>query len=49
MEPPKRPEPVNVLRLAELDVELVQQLAKHWLVTVEQQNDEVVIELYPMA
>lgn len=30
-----------MLPLPELDVELVQALAKHWLVTVEQQDDKV--------
>ena len=48
MEPTKQPEPVAVLPLPELDVELVQALAKYWLVTVEQQNNEVLTKLYPM-
>ena len=48
MEPIKQPEPVAVLPLPELDVELVQALAKYWLVTVEQQNNEVLTKLYPM-
>lgn len=48
MEPIKQPEPVAVLPLPELDVELVQALAKHWLVTVEQKNNEVLTKLYPM-
>lgn len=33
-------EPEAVLRLSELDTELVQALAKHWLVIVEQQNND---------
>ena len=49
MEPINPLKPVAVLPLPELDVELVQALAKHWLVTVEQQNNEVLIKLYPMA
>ena len=48
MEPTKQPEPVAVLPLPKLDVELVQALAKHWLVTVEQQDDKVLTKLYPM-
>ena len=44
---PNRPKPENVLRLSELDVKLVQALSKHWVVTVEQQGNEVLLELYP--
>lgn len=47
MEPTKEETPEHVLRLSELDVNLVQALAKHWLVTVEQQDNEVLIKLYP--
>ena len=47
MEHIKRTEPENVLHLSELDVNLVQALAKHWLVTVEQRDNEVLLELYP--
>lgn len=40
--------PEAVLRLSELDVDLVQALAVHWLVTVEENEDEEFIyELYP--
>lgn len=39
-------EPESVLHLSDLDVELVRVLAKHWLVTVERQNNEIVIQLY---
>lgn len=42
-----RAEPENVLHLSELDVNLVRALAKHWLVTVEQRDNEVLLELYP--
>lgn len=35
-----------VLRLSELNTKAVQVLSKHWIVTVEQQNDEIVIMLY---
>lgn len=49
MERINRLEPENVLRLSELDVDLVQALAKHWFVTVEQQDNEVLIELYPLC
>lgn len=47
MEHTNRPKPENVLRLSELDVNLVQALSKHWVVTVEQQGNEVLLELYP--
>lgn len=40
------PEPVSTLRLAEIDTDLIMALARHWLVTVEQQEDVVLIELY---
>mgnify|MGYP000083273215 CR=1 FL=1 len=46
MEHTNRQEPENVLRLSELDVNLVQALAKHWIVTVERQGNEVLLELY---
>ena len=39
-------EPESVLHLPELDVELVQALARHWLVTVEQRGDGIVMQLY---
>lgn len=35
-----------VLRLSELNTKAVQVLSKHWIVTVEQQNDEIVVMLY---
>lgn len=41
-----RTEPESVLRLSELDIDLVQILAKHWLVIVEQQANGIVIQLY---
>ena len=47
MEPINEEVPEHVLRLSELDVNLVQALAKHWLVTVEQQGNEILLELYP--
>ncbi len=40
------PEPVSTLRLTEIDTDLIMALARHWLVTVEQREDEVLIELY---
>lgn len=40
-------QPEAVLRLTELDVNLVQALSKHWVVTVEQQGNEILLELYP--
>ena len=39
-------EPESVLHLSDLDVELVQVLARHWLVTVEQQDNGIEIQLY---
>lgn len=39
--------PEAVLRLSELDVDLIQRLAVHWLVTVEQDGNEIIYELYP--
>lgn len=42
-------EPEAVLRLSELDTELVQALAKHWLVIVEQQNNDIVLTLHTMT
>ena len=47
MEHTNRPKPENVLHLSELDVNLVQALSKHWIVAVEQQGNEVLLELYP--
>jgi len=41
-----RHEPESVLHLSELDVELVQVLAKYWLITIEQQDNGIVIQLY---
>ena len=43
------PTPEAVLRLSELDVQLAQALAKHWLVIVEQQGDEFLIKTYPQC
>lgn len=42
-------EPEAVLRLSELDTELVQALAKHWLVIVEQRNNDIVLTLHTMT
>ena len=39
-------QPEAVLRLTELDVTAVQVLSRHWIVTIEQRDSEVVIELY---
>jgi len=41
-----RHEPEGVLHLPELDAELVQVLARHWLVTVDQQSDGIEMQLY---
>ena len=41
-----RHKPESVLHLSDLDVELVQVLAKHWLVTVEQRDNGIEIQLY---
>lgn len=38
--------PEAVLRLSELDTELVQVLAKHWLVIAEQQDNQIILTLY---
>lgn len=46
METIKKQEPEAVLRLPDLDTDLIQALAKHWLVTVVQRDDEIIIELY---
>lgn len=46
MEPYSPSEPVSTLRLTEIDTDLIMALARHWLVTVEQQEDVVLIELY---
>lgn len=46
MEPTKKEKPENVLLLPELDCELIQALARHWLVIVQIKNDRVLIELY---
>lgn len=39
--------PEAILRLSVLDVDLIQRLATHWLVTVEQDRGEIIYELYP--
>lgn len=39
-------QPEAVLRLTELDVHAVRALCKHWVIIVEQQENEIVIELY---
>lgn len=46
MEPTKDNTPLAVLHLAELDVELIEALTKHWLVTVEQQDELILYKLY---
>ena len=38
--------PEVVLRLTELDVHAVRALCKHWVIIVEQKENEIVIELY---
>lgn len=47
MEPTNTPKALAVLCLPDLDVELVQALAKHWLVIIDRQADNVKIEVYP--
>lgn len=42
----ERKKPEARLRTSELNVDLICQLAKHWLVTIEQQGNEILIELY---
>ena len=42
----KETEPEALLRTLDIDVELIQQLTKYWLVTVEQQGNEILIKLY---
>lgn len=42
----KETEPEVLLRTSDIDVELIQQLTKYWLVTVEQQGNEILIKLY---
>ena len=42
----KETEPEALLRTSDIDVELIQQLTKYWLVTVEQQGNEILIKLY---
>ena len=42
----KGTEPEALLRTLDIDVELIQQLTKYWLVTVEQQGNEILIKLY---
>lgn len=42
-------EPEAVLRLSELDTELVQALSKHWLVIAEQQDNRISLTLYTMT
>ena len=39
-------EPEAVLHLSGLDTELVQVLAKHWLVIAEQQDNQIILTLY---
>lgn len=39
-------EPEAVLHLSGLDTELVQALAKHWLVIAEQQDNQIILTLY---
>ena len=46
MELTKETEPEALLRTSDINVELILQLAKYWLVMVEQQGNEIVIELY---
>ncbi len=41
-------EPEAVPRLPEIDTDLVQALAKHWLVTVEQNENEILYKIYSM-
>ncbi len=49
MKPPTdEKEPEAVLRLPEIDTDLVQALAKHWLVTVEQNENEILYKIYSM-
>ena len=42
----KEAEPEALLRTSDIDVELILQLTKYWLVTVEQQGNEILIKLY---
>lgn len=42
----KETEPEALLRTSDIDVELIQQLTKYWLVTLEQQGNEILIKLY---
>ena len=42
----KETEPEALLRASDIDVELIQQLTKYWLVMIERQGNEIVIELY---
>ena len=46
MEPIKKEKPENVLQLPDLDCDLIQALAKHWLVIVQTKDDQVLIEQY---
>lgn len=39
-------EPEAVLHLSGLDTELVQVLAKHWLVIAEPQDNQIILTLY---
>lgn len=41
-----KPQPEAVLRLSDIDTELMRALAKHWLVIAEQQGNKFVIDLY---
>lgn len=39
-------QPEAVLRLTELDVNVVRALCRHWVIIVEQQGNEILIKLY---
>lgn len=39
-------QPEAVLRLTELGVNVVRALCRHWVIIVEQKDNEIVIELY---
>lgn len=39
-------QPEAVLRLTELDVNVVRALCRHWVIIVEQKENEIVIALY---
>lgn len=40
--------PEHVLRISDIDTDLILALSKHWVVTIEQKGKEVLLELYPM-